>query len=55
VKSSVFVTMATCFGADYDFDASSSDISAPPTSRALGSRVRVFTPISGERLEGHIG
>jgi hypothetical protein len=52
--------MAACFGVDYDSDALSSDISAPPASqarsiRALASRVHVFTPISSERLEGHIG
>jgi hypothetical protein len=28
---------------------------APPTSQALASQIHVFTPISGERLEGHIG
>jgi hypothetical protein len=55
VKSCVFVTIAACFGADYDSDALSSDISAPLASQALVSRVLVFTPISGERLEGHIG
>jgi hypothetical protein len=52
--------MAAYFGPDYDFDASSSDIFAPPasqarSSRALASQVHVFTPISGEGLEGHIG
>jgi hypothetical protein len=34
VKSSVFVTIAACFGVDYDSDALSSDISTPPASQA---------------------
>ena len=52
--------MAVCFGANFNSDALSSDILAPPgsqawSSQAMSSRIQVFTTISDKKLQGQIG